>query len=73
MGRADNVAIVTADFGPDRQATAMRIENVKSINFDFEKGMVTIPNGIHVAEFAYTGVATVTFSISNGVTTVTIA
>ena len=65
-------AVVTADFGPDRQATAMPVENITGVKFDFAKNMVYIDTELKTLEFAYTGVTGVSFSISGGSTTVTI-
>lgn len=69
----NNVAVVTADLGPDRTVTAMRINDMGAVKFDFNKGIVTIEHGILSSDFALTGVTAVTFGISAGVYTVTIS
>lgn len=67
----NHVAVVTAPLGPGRTATAQRIANVSSVNFDLDKGIVVV-NGAQRNEFSYTPVTGVVFAISGGVTTVTI-
>jgi hypothetical protein len=64
-------ATVTAKVGPGLTATAMVLNDVHGIDFNFAAGTVAIRYGDpeKTQYFEYTDVATVTFTISAGVST----
>lgn len=67
-----NKAIVTGNTGPGATVTELELKPLESIVFDLDKSMVNINYAGKTFNLAYTGVATVEFSISGGDTTVTI-
>ena len=73
---ASGTATVTGQTGPGATVTSLVLNQVRNILFDFENNMVHI---YHLNEagktfkLSYQGIATVTFSISGSVTTVTIS
>lgn len=64
---------ITADLGPDRTVTAMVVPDVSELKFNFDKGIIALEHGILRSEFAYTGITTVSFTISGQTTSVTIS
>lgn len=68
-------AVVTGYTGPGSLVTALPLENVVSLEFDIADNMIYIEYGSPKQRFAlsYNGIATVTVTISGGVTTFTIS
>lgn len=71
---ASATAVLTGNTGPGGTVTALTLDDVKDIDFDFEHNMisVTYTNG-KIFKLSWTGVTTVTFSISGGNATVTVS
>jgi hypothetical protein len=69
-----NVAILTGQTGPGATVTALRLEGVSNIQFDFANSgiFVTYGNQNKIFKLAWTGVTGTTFSISGGVATITV-
>lgn len=69
------LATVTGHTGPGGSVTALVLNPVHSIEFNFEDNMVYVEYGTPSKRFpmSYQGVGTVTFSISGGVTTITVS
>jgi hypothetical protein len=70
-----NTATLTGNTGPGGTVTGLLLGDVSSIKFDFRAGMISVIYGDVDKEFnlSYTGVTTVTFSISGVSTTVTVS
>ena len=65
---------ITAPFGPGDAAVATVINGVRDIKFDIEQDVITITeaNG-KVSTYQYDTIATITYTISSGVGTITIS
>lgn len=68
-------AVMTGNTGPGATVTALALENVTDFEFDIVDNMIYVTYGAPAQRFAmsYQGVATVTVSISGGVTTFTVS
>lgn len=71
---ANATATVTGKTGPGGTVTGLVLADVEDIDFDFLKNMIHIThsNG-KIFHLSWSGIATVTFSISGGNATVTIS
>jgi len=71
----NGVAILTGQTGPGATVTALQLNDVHSMNFDFEKLMLKVNYGTpsKTFELSLTGVTTVSDSITSGVHTVTVS
>jgi len=69
------VSTLTGNTGPGATVTALRLSDVSNINFNFRGSMIHVTYGQPDKTFdlSWTGITTVTFSISSGVPTVTIS
>jgi hypothetical protein len=68
-------ATVTSTYGPGRSAVATVISDVKSCNFDIERDVLRLTTGTNhvVQDFSYDALATITYTVSGGVATITVS
>lgn len=64
---------ITAPIGPDLDAVAQVFNDVSDIEYSFDKNTIKITHGITITYYSYAEAATVTQTISNGVTTISIS
>lgn len=71
---ASATAVLTGNTGPGGTVTALTLEDVTSIDFQFKHNMISLTyNEGKIFKLSWTSIATVTFSISGGNATVTIS
>lgn len=68
-----NVVVVTGDLGADQAVSAKRMTEVSSINFDFNKQVLTVDQSGLKTAFDVTDQTTITLTVSSGVYTLTVA
>ena len=65
---------ITAPFGPGDAAVATVINGVRDIKFDIEQDVIFITESDgKIRQFQYNTIATITYTISSGVGTITIS